>query len=59
MADLVNAVTRAAHEGMISDIQQWKVERDAGELMVALARKAQPEALKAMRLPASLGRGVA
>ena len=59
LADLVNAVTRAAHEGMISDIQQWKVERDAGELMVALARKAQPEALKAMRLPASLGRGVA
>ena len=50
LADLVNAVTRAAHEGMVSDIQQWQMERDAGDLMVVLAQKAQPEALKALTL---------
>ena len=51
LADLVNAVTRAAHEGMLNDIQQWQLEQEAGELMMALAKKAQPEALKALSLP--------
>jgi hypothetical protein len=51
LADLVNAVTRAAHEGMLDDIQQWQLEREAGDLMMALAKKAQPEALKALSLP--------
>ena len=50
-ADLVNAVTRAAHEGMLDDIQQWKLERAAGEMMVKIARQADRPRLKALNLP--------
>jgi len=40
LADVFNAVTRAAHEGMLDDIQRWRVERAAGALLPVLASRA-------------------
>jgi hypothetical protein len=40
MADVVNAFTRAAHEGLLDDIARWRVERAAGQLVPVLASRA-------------------
>lgn len=40
LADIVNAVTRYAHEGLLSDIKRDALERSAGALMPALVRAA-------------------
>lgn len=39
MADVVNAFTRAAHEGLLDDIARWRVERAAGQLVPVLAAR--------------------
>lgn len=41
LADAFNAVTRAAHEGLLDEAQRWRVEREAGALLPVLARRAQ------------------
>ena len=41
LADAFNAVTRAAHEGLLDEAQRWRVEREAGSLLPVLARRAQ------------------
>lgn len=40
LADAFNAVTRAAHEGLLDEAQRWRVEREAGALLPVLARRA-------------------
>ena len=40
LADIFNAVTRAAHEGMLDEMQRWRVERAAGALLPVLAQRA-------------------
>jgi len=40
LADAFNAVTRAAHEGMLDEAQRWRMERAAGALLPVLARRA-------------------
>lgn len=40
LADVFNAVTRAAHEGLLDEAQRWRVERAAGALLPVLARRA-------------------
>ena len=37
LADLMNAITRAAHEGLLSDLQRWQAEREAGALLPVMA----------------------
>ena len=40
LADAFNAVTRAAHEGLLDEAQRWRMERAAGALLPVLARRA-------------------
>jgi len=40
LADAFNAVTRAAHEGLLDEAQRWRVERAAGALLPVLAQRA-------------------
>ena len=40
LADCFNAVTRAAHEGLLDEAQRWRMERAAGALLPVLARRA-------------------
>lgn len=40
LADVFNAVTRAAHEGFLDEVQRWRVERAAGALLPVLASRA-------------------
>jgi hypothetical protein len=40
LADVFNAVTRAAHDGFLDEIQRWRVERAAGALLPVLASRA-------------------
>ncbi|MEY4089049.1 MAG: hypothetical protein RJB55_1320 [Verrucomicrobiota bacterium] len=40
LADAFNAVTRAAHEGLLDEVQRWRVERAAGALLPVLAQRA-------------------
>jgi len=40
LADIFNAVTRAAHEGLLDDVQRWRVERAAGALLPVLVGRA-------------------
>lgn len=40
LADIFNAVTRAAHDGMLDEAQRWRVERAAGDLLPVLANRA-------------------
>jgi hypothetical protein len=40
LADAFNAVTRAAHDGLLDEAQRWRVERAAGQLLPVLARRA-------------------
>lgn len=40
VADVVNAFTRAAHEGFLDEIARWRVERAAGQLVPVLASRA-------------------
>lgn len=37
LADLMNSITRAAHEGLLSDLQRWQAEREAGALIPVMA----------------------
>jgi hypothetical protein len=41
LADIVNAVTRMAHESLLSDIRRDMVERSAAALVPVLARAAE------------------
>jgi len=41
LADVFNAVTRAAHEGLLDEIQRWRVERAAGALLPVLVQRAE------------------
>jgi len=40
LADAFNAVTRAAHEGLLDEAQRWRVERAAGALLPVLVKRA-------------------
>jgi hypothetical protein len=40
LADVFNAVTRAAHDGLLDEAQRWRVERAAGSLLPVLAERA-------------------
>lgn len=41
LADAFNAVTRAAHDGLLDEAQRWRVERAAGVLLPVLAQRAE------------------
>lgn len=41
LADIFNAVTRAAHDGLLDEAQRWRVERAAGSLLPVLAARAE------------------
>ena len=41
MADLMNAITRAAHQGTLDSIKRWSAERKAGALLPILAKAAR------------------
>ena len=41
LADIFNAVTRAAHDGLLDEAQRWRVERAAGALLPVLAQRAE------------------
>jgi len=40
LADVFNAVTRAAHDGLLDEIERWRLERAAGSLLPVLASRA-------------------
>ena len=44
VADVINAVSRAAHDGLLDQIGRWRAERAAGELIPVLANRVAAEA---------------